>query len=283
MSPHSEDLYLPIPAEIIEIIEENSQIKTFSVRFVSGEYHRKFNYRPGQFMMVSIPHCGEAPISISSSPALADTFHLSVRRAGKLTEAMHGLKQGDVIGLRGPYGKSFTIDNLLTKDLLFVAGGIGLAPLRSVINTCLTDPAFSDHKMEILYGSRTPLDIAFKTDLDAWQKDSRVECRLTVDLAEEGWKGAVGLVTSLLAEVKIEPTTSAALVCGPPLMIRAVLAELSLMGFSDENIITTLERYMKCGVGICRHCHMDSQLVCKDGPVYSLSQLKKLNVPELAP
>jgi len=223
MNPHSDNLYLPLQAEITEIIEENSQIKTFIVAFVSNEFNRTFTYEPGQFMMVSLPHCGEAPISISSTPTAPGTLHLSVRRAGKLTNAMHKLNPGDVIGLRGPYGRPFPMKNLVTKNLLFVAGGIGLAPLRSVINTCLTAPAFKDGKMEILYGSRTPSDIAFGTDLNQWQKDPRVECRLTVDQAEKGWKGAVGLVTSLLAEVSPEQAGGSALVCGPPLMIRAVI------------------------------------------------------------
>jgi NAD(P)H-flavin reductase len=279
MPSSSQDLYQPKPAEIREVIEENSQIKTFDLSFVDREYNDGFSYEPGQFMMVSIPHCGEAPISVSSTPLNGGTIHLSVRRAGKLTEAMHGMKRGDVVGLRGPYGRPFPMASLVAKDLLFVAGGIGLAPLRSVINTCLA--AGHERRITILYGSRTPSDIAFKEDLAGWGQTKNVTCLLTVDRAEPGWEGEVGLVTALLAHCCLDPHETKALLCGPPMMIRAVLAQLADQGFADGDIITTMERHMKCGVGICRHCHMDDKLVCKDGPVFTLEELKQLKVMEL--
>jgi len=277
-SPHK-DLYWPKPAEIREVIEENSQIKTFVLAFVDRQYNASFTYQPGQFMMVSVPHCGEAPISVSSTPMNAGAIHLSVRRAGGLTAALHDMKKGDVVGLRGPYGRPFPMASLTDRDLLFVAGGIGLAPLRSVINTCLATG--HDRRITILYGSRTPSDIAFKKDLTTWGQTAKVSCLLTVDRSEPGWDGEVGLVTSLFEHCSLDPDETKALVCGPPMMIRAVLAELAHRGFADENIITTMERHMKCGVGICRHCHMDDKLVCKDGPVFTLEELKRLNVFEL--
>lgn len=273
------DLYQPRPAVIREVIEENSQIKTFILAFQDDTYNDSFTYEPGQFMMVSVPHYGEAPISFSSSPALPGAIHLSVRRAGSLTGELHEMKAGDVVGLRGPYGRPFPMASLGGRNLLFVAGGIGLAPLRSVITTCLASG--TNPRVTILYGSRLPSDIAFKQDLDAWQRDDRVDCLLTVDMEEPGWSGRVGLVTSLFDHCLVEPEKTKALVCGPPLMIKAVLAELGERGFADENIITTMERHMKCGVGICRHCHMDDKLVCKDGPVFSLAELKELKVMEL--
>jgi len=279
MPNQHQDLYRPRPAAIREVIEENSQIKTFVLAFVDHEYNASFTYQPGQFLMVSVPHCGEAPISISSTPAHAGTIQLSVRRAGRLTAAMHDLRQGDMVGLRGPYGRPFPMASLAGRDLLFVAGGIGLAPLRSVINTCLA--AGHDRRITILYGSRTPSDIAFQGDLTSWQQREEVSCLLTVDRAEPGWAGEVGLVTALLAHCSLEPEETKALVCGPPMMIRAVLAELAHRGLADEDIITTMERHMKCAVGICRHCHMDEKLVCKDGPVFTLEELKRMNVMEL--
>ncbi|MEW6520000.1 MAG: FAD/NAD(P)-binding protein [Thermodesulfobacteriota bacterium] len=279
MPSQQKDLYLPRPAEIREVIEENSQIKTFVLSFIDREYHDRFSYAPGQFLMVSIPHCGEAPISVSSTPASGGAIHLSVRRAGRLTAVMHDMKRGDVVGLRGPYGRPFPMAELAGRDLLFVAGGIGLAPLRSVINTCLA--AGHAHRITILYGSRTPSDIAFKADLTNWGETANVSCLLTVDRAEPGWQGEVGLVTALLAHCRLEPDDAKALLCGPPMMIRAVLAELAERGFADEDIITTMERHMKCGVGICRHCHMDEKLVCRDGPVFTLQELKRLKVMEL--
>ena len=273
------NIYLPQLARVDKIIDENSQIKTFVLSFIDSDTQKSFSSRPGQFLMVSLPHCGEAPISISSPPTRPGTVHLSVRQAGLLTSAMHGLAPGDIIGLRGPFGKPFVLDNLTGRDLLFVAGGIGLAPLRSVINNCLDSG--HDGRIEILYGSRTPGDIAFKEDLAAWRDHEQVTCRLTVDVAEPGWDGAVGVVTTLLNDVDLDPQNSVGLVCGPPMMIRFVMAELSAKGYDDDRIITTMERHMKCGVGACGHCHMDDKLVCVDGPVFSLAELRGRDVMEL--
>lgn len=275
------DLYLPQPARIDDVIEENSQIKTFVLSFTDKNFRESFKYEPGQFMMVSIPHCGEAPISFSSTPTLPGNIHLSVRRAGNLTGAMHSLAKGAIVGLRGPYGRSFPVHDFSTKNLLFVAGGIGLAPLKSVINTCLGKRE-EFGKITILYGSRSPSDIAFKEDIENWKKAPDTTCLLTVDAGDEGWNGPVGVVTSLLDKVESPPEQTIALVCGPPLMIRFALAALTTKGYQDEQIITTLERHMKCGVGICRHCHMDDKLVCVDGPVFSLAELKRHQVMELA-
>ncbi len=274
------DIYLPRQARVKQVVVENSQISTFVLVFSDSQYNEAFRYQPGQFMMVSLPHCGEAPISISSPPTRPGTIHLSVRRAGKLTNAMHGLRVGDSIGLRGPYGRPFPMKQLRERDLLFVAGGIGLAPLRAVINGCL-DQRDQFGTITVLYGSRNPSDIAFQDDLALWQKQG-VDCRLTVDTAETGWDGAVGLVTSLMDELKPELSRSTALICGPPLMFRAVLGRLTTMGFRDEQVLTTMERHMKCGVGICRHCHMDGKLACVDGPVFSLAELRQLKILELA-
>ncbi len=279
MIPIRTEDYLPRPAVIREIIAENSQIKTFVLALADQQANQAFTYKPGQFMMVSLPHRGEAPISFSSTPTRPGTFQLSVRRAGALTTAMHQLRAGDQIGLRGPYGRPFVMEDLQGRDLLFVAGGIGLAPLRSVINGCLDTPGHG--QLTILYGSRVPSDIAFRGDIDIWQQHPAVACHLTVDAAELGWDGPVGLVTGLLDQVASNPASSIALVCGPPVMITAVLTALGNMGFADEDILTTMERHMKCGIGVCRHCHLDSKLVCVDGPVFSQAQLKKLQVDSL--
>jgi NAD(P)H-flavin reductase len=274
-----ENIYHPHPAKVVRIITENTQIKTFELMFTNPARNASFTYSPGQFVMVSVPHCGEAPISISSTPTQPGSLSLSVRKAGKLTNAMHTLKKGDVLGLRGPYGRPFPLEGLKGRDLLFVAGGIGLAPLRSVISYCLDKPG--DYgKITLLYGSRHPTDIAFKQDLDRWRKTRQLECLLSVDTAGPDWQGQVGVVTSLFPKITPDPARTTALVCGPALMIRFVLADLCRLGFKDEDIFTTLERHMKCGIGICRHCHMDQTLVCVDGPVFSLSQLRHLKNSE---
>jgi NAD(P)H-flavin reductase len=279
--PGSNHPYLPKAARIQEVIVENSQIKTFVLTLAEPEENRNFTYAPGQFLMLSVPHCGEAPISMASSPAEPGTIHLAIRRAGKLTETMHRLEPGAMVGLRGPYGRPFPMQDLTGRKLLFVAGGIGLAPLRSVIKTCLISPDCRPDGITLLYGSRSPADIAFRRDLEAWQSSGNISCHLTVDQGGPGWEGPVGLVTGLFDQVSLNPERHTALVCGPPLMIRAVLSELSQRGLPPERIITTLERHMKCGVGVCRHCHLDSKLVCKDGPVFTLAELRELSVMEL--
>lgn len=273
--------FIPSQAIIREIIHENRQIATFRL-----ELTRKttpFSFLPGQFLMLSVPHCGEAAISISSSPTALPLIDLSIRKAGALTSAIHKMKSGEQVGIRGPFGKPFPMDNFADRDLLFVAGGIGLAPLKSVIDHCLFQSGVEDDavaSLTLLYGSRTPADIAFKKAITQWQ-DQGVDCRMTVDEGDDSWQGKVGLVTELLRDIQITDTTSA-LTCGPPIMIRFVIAQLSQMGCADEAIFTTLERHMKCGMGICGHCHIDGKLVCMDGPVFNLNQLKTMDVMELA-
>lgn len=274
------NIYQPHPARVIRVTQENCQIKTFTLAFTDASRNEAFSYQPGQFMMVSMADCGEAPISIASSPSRPGALDLSVRQAGVLTRAMHTLHPGDVLGLRGPYGKPFPLAALRGRDLVFVAGGIGLAPLRSLITFCLDNRA--DYgAITLLYGSRSPQDIAFMADISAWQDKHSVPCLLTVDTSEPGWQGHVGVVTTLLGTIRPDPSRSTAIVCGPSLMIRFVLAELSRMGFSDDFIITTLERHMKCGIGVCRHCHMERTLVCADGPVFTLSQLRAMTGTEV--
>ena len=271
--------YLPQGAVIKEIIRENSQIKTFVVEPLDRELKDTFSYLPGQFVMVSVPHHGEAPISISSTPTRPGGIHLSVRVAGRLTRALHKMKVGQEIGLRGPYGRPFPLEALQGKDLLFVAGGIGLAPLRSAINYCLDQEGVYG-RITLLYGSRLPSDIAFRHDIEEWEGRPEMECVLTVDQAEPGWTGNVGVVTALWDKVEIAPERQAALVCGPPMMIRLVLADLKEMGYSDDEVITTMERHMKCGIGVCGHCHMGGRLVCTDGPVFSSRELREMGLEE---
>lgn len=293
----SRDPMLPISARVGEVIRENSRIMTVVLQpQASLPAHQ-----PGQFFMVSLPHCGEAPLSIASAPQ-EPGLRLSVLRVGRLTTAFHQLRVGQQLGLRGPYGRPFPLSALKGRELFFIAGGIGLAPLRAVINSCLA-AAGDFGRLTLLYGSRTPAEVAFKEDLRAWgyrglepeppargqpavaggnssAAGAGITCRLTVDRGAPGWSGAVGLVTELLPE-HLEPERTSALLCGPPPMIRAVIARLRTLGLADEQIITTLERHMKCGIGICRHCHLDDQLVCEDGPVFTVAQLQRLAVPPM--
>ena len=277
---NADNIYLPHPARILRVIEENSQIKTFELAFTNPFHNNTFSYRPGQFMMLSVPHCGEAPISIASTPSRPGSLELSIRQAGQLTTALHSMQEGNLVALRGPYGRPFPVASLQGRDLLFMAGGIGLAPLRSLINFCL-DQEGEFGAITLLYGSRSPQDIAFARDITAWQERGRVECLLTVDSAGPEWQGEIGLVTALIDKISPDPTRSSALICGPSVMIKATMAALLKRSFSDEAIITTLERHMKCGIGVCRHCHLNSTLVCVDGPVFTLAQLRARGSAEL--
>lgn len=269
-----DNAYLPKRAIVEKIVTQNDTVRTLQVVFEDEIYNKDFSYLPGQFVMLSMPHCGEAPFSISSSPSRPGSFSLSIRRVGKLTDAVFKLKAGDMVGVRGPYGKPFPLDDLAGNNLVFVAGGIGMAPLRSVIEYCVDNrDEYGD--ITVLYGCRTPAEFCFMKDLDKWEKDGLLTTHFTIDAVCDEWNGCVGLVTSLLDQVAIKEKTKA-LVCGPGIMIRFVIERLAAMGLSKSDIITTLERHMKCGVGICGHCHYDEKMICKDGPVFYASEIVNL-------
>lgn len=272
--------FIPRQAVIREIIKENDQIRTVRLELLAKT--SPFTFNPGQFLMLSVPHFGEAAISISSSPTALPLFDLSIRKAGTLTTAVHAMQAGAQVGIRGPFGNPFPVHDFSSRSLLIVAGGIGLAPLKGVIDYCLFQQELDENPVQdltLLYGSRTPSDIAFGPVIKRWRQRG-VDCRLTVDEADNSWQGPVGLVTDLLDGCTVNQKTTA-MICGPPIMIRFVIARLSAMGCKDENIITTLERHMKCGMGICGHCHLDGKMVCVDGPVFTLAQLKTMDVMEL--
>lgn len=267
--------YLPKRAVIKEIFEENELVRTFTVKFADEIYNANFTFQPGQFLMLSVPHCGEAPFSISSSPTRNGSFTLTIRRAGKLTGEIFALQPGDMIGIRGPYGKPFPMADLIGHNLVFVAGGIGLAPLRSVIEYC-TDSREDYKDITVLYGCKTPGEFCFMNDLQEWDDGGLIHSRLTVDEACNEWNGCVGLVTSLLDQLEIADEKTKALLCGPGVMIRFVIERLLGMGMKKDDIVTTLERHMKCGIGICGHCHYEEKMICTDGPVFTATQLSNL-------
>ena len=273
--------FIPARAVIRDILFETEQISTFRLELTDKK--TPFTFLPGQFLMLSIPHQGEAALSISSAPTALPLFDLSIRKAGALTSAVHTMKVGEQVGIRGPFGTPFPMDEFIEKDLLVVAGGIGLAPLKSVVDQALFQSSLEDdtvRSITLLYGCRTPADLAFTRAMKEWQQQG-ITIHTTVDEQDDGWQGNVGLVTELLDKCSIT-SKSSALVCGPPVMIRFVIASLSTMGIPKEAIFTTLERHMKCGMGICGHCHLDDKLVCIDGPVFSLKQLLSVDSMELA-
>ena len=270
-----ENVYLPKTTTIVDVQQELADVRTFSLRFASDEDQEAFHYKPGQFIELSIPGVGEAPISISSSPSRKASFDITVKAIGSVTQALHEKKPGDFVGIRGPYGNGFPVDEVAGMDILFVGGGIGLAPLRSLLVNMLDNR--SDYgKITLLYGARSPSELLFKQDLAAWQNMEGMEVHTTVDVGDETWTGNVGVVTTLFPKIKPDPKRTAAFVCGPPVMFRFVIAELLRLQFSDEQIISTLERYMKCGVGKCGHCCIGHKYVCTDGPVFNYRQIKTL-------
>ncbi len=267
------NLYLPERMEIVKIIPETGDTKTFHLQFLDPSVKERFSFLSGQFGEYSVLGEGEATFCISSSPTRPDHLEFSVKRVGRLTEALHQLNPGDIIGFRGPYGNSFPVDRMKGKDLLFIGGGIGLAPLRSLIQNVL-DRRLDYGEITILYGARTPRDLCFKYDLESWAANPTVKMVTSVDAADGDWKGKVGLVPVVLEEMAPSPQKTVAVTCGPPIMIRYALRALEKLGFTPPQIWTTLEMKMKCGVGKCGRCNIGPLYVCKDGPVFSLEEIR---------
>lgn len=271
-------LYLPQIAVIEDIIDETPDTKTFRLRFENEEFARSFKWEPGQFVELTVFGAGEAPIGFASSPLEKSFFELTIVNRGKVTGAMHLLPKGAKVGIRGPLGNCWPLEQIKGMDVLVISGGCGLAPLRPAILYILANR--SDYgEFWLLYGARTPADRDFKYDLAEWAKRDDFHVLETVDVGDESWTGNVGVVTTLLPKVKITPANAVALTCGPPIMIKFATIELLKIGFSENRVVTSLERYMKCGVGKCGHCCINHVYICTEGPVFTYADMKKL--PEL--
>jgi sulfite reductase subunit B len=269
------NIYLPRIAEITDIKQETPDIKTFRISFKDKVVEKDFTYKPGQFVEFSVFGEGESPFCISNSPT-RETIECSVKKMGKVTQALHEMDIGDEVGIRGPYGNGFPIDELKGKNLLFVAGGIGLAPLRSLINYCLDNRG--DYKtITIVNGARTSKDLVYKDEYKTWEKTKDTHLHLTIDCQEDNWTCMVGVVPKILEQLKPTCQDSMVIVCGPPIMIKYTIPVLLKIGFCPEVIITTLEMKMKCGLGKCGRCNIGHLYICKDGPVFSYAQLKGIN------
>jgi NAD(P)H-flavin reductase len=245
----------------------------FEIGLEGGE---SLDHEPGQFVMVSLFGVGEAPISVCSSPTNRGSFELCVRAAGKVTGAMHRLDAGDEVGIRGPYGKGFPIRILEGNDLLFVAGGLGIAPLRSLIQYSF-DNRRDFGKVHILLGCRTSEDLLFSDEVNQWFKRMDIHYECTVDRAAPDWAGHVGQITTLLPGVHIEPEKTFAVIVGPPIMYRFVIKELLAKNIPENHIIISLERHMKCGMGKCGRCQIQGLYCCRDGPVFNYSDVRKMS------
>jgi NAD(P)H-flavin reductase len=267
--------YLPDMATIVEVIQETHNIKTFRVVINNEERMKAFTFMPGQVGQLSVFGAGESTFVINSSPTRKDYLQFSVMRVGEVTSRLHQLQPGDQIGVRAPLGNSFPVEDLKGKNIVFVGGGIGMAPLRTLFTYMLDNR--KDYKdITLLYGARSPADLTYKAELPEWTSRKDVNCVLTIDNPSEGWEHKVGLIPNVLLEINPKPKNTVAITCGPPIMIKFTLQALKKLGFEDENIITTLEKRMKCGVGICGRCNIGTKYVCMDGPVFTYAQLKEL-------
>ncbi|HEY44279.1 MAG TPA: oxidoreductase [Anaerolineae bacterium] len=264
-------IYKPTMMLVLDVRQVTQLEKLFTIEMPNG---LSLGHKPGQFVEVSVLGIGEAPISISSSPSRSNgKFELCVRRAGSVTSALHSLNPGDSVGIRGPFGRGFPIDRFRGKDILFAPGGLGLAPLRSLINEVLDDRG-NFGRVTILYGARNPSELLFTDELVEWETRTDVELHVTVDHPDNDWTGNVGVITTLFPKIRVHARNTIAITCGPPAMYRFVLVELLGKGLLEGNIWLSLERRMKCGVGKCGHCQMNHIYTCQDGPAFSYAEIK---------
>jgi NAD(P)H-flavin reductase len=273
-----------MPVEIIKIIDEvdTHDIKSFRLKFLNKEDEAKFKYLPGQFSELSIYGKGESPIGIASSPTEPGYVEFTVQRAGAIqpglvTAALHDMDEGAKIGLRGPLGNSWPIEFLEKKNIVVVGGGFAFTTLRSLINYML----YSDNRsrfgeITVIYGARTSGLLLYKDELAAWEKRDDIKTIITVDKGDETWKGREGFVPAVCKDIAPSPKNAVVVICGPPIMIKFTLPVFFELGFSKENILTSLEMRMKCGIGKCGRCNVGYKYVCSDGPVFSLAELDEL-------
>ncbi len=264
--------YMPKLARIVKVIQEVEgarAIKTFRVQFVDDG----FTHQCGQCAMLSVLGKGESMISISSSSLEKEYLQFSIMRVGRVTTAIHEMQEGDLLGVRGPYGNQFPIEKWKGKNLIFIGGGIGLAPIWSVLQTArMQQKNYGD--LSLFYGSRTSSDMVYKEELQKLKQEMTVQ--LSIDVEEPGWDDYVGFVPVNILDKKPSPKNAIAITCGPPIMIKFVIKNLEALGFKDDQIFTTVENKMKCGIGKCGRCNIGLHYVCKDGPVYSWAELKNL-------
>ena len=273
----TDNIYMPYLMKVEKVTFEAPGVKTFMLKFINEEDQNRFTFKAGQFGEYSVFGVGESTFCIASSPTRQGYIECTFRQAGKVTKALSGCEEGNIIGFRGPYGNIFPIDEWKGKNLLFIAGGIALPPMRCVIWNAL-DLRENFRDITIIYGARSVNDLVYKRELEEWEKRKDVKLITTVDPGGEtpDWKGEIGFVPTVVEKVAPSSKETIAIVCGPPVMIKYTFPVLAKLGFSDESIYTTLENRMKCGFGKCGRCNVGKVYVCKDGPVFTLAQLKEL-------
>ena len=266
----SSDLFVPTPAAICAVQDITASERLFALRRLDG---RPLGHQPGQFVQVSVFGLEEAPISVCSAARGDDpAFELCVRRIGRLTKALHALEVGQEIGIRGPFGHGFPVAELAGRDVLFIAGGIGLAPMRSLIQHCLARRR-DFGRLSLLCGAKRPAELLFRQELQQWREGEGLDVQLIVDSGDAQWTGRVGLITELIPPLPIDPQHTTAVVVGPPVMYRFVIERLRAKGVRPEDILLSFERHMRCGVGKCGHCMIGELYCCREGPVMKVSDV----------
>lgn len=273
------DALQPYLARLIRVEPLAKDHHLFQFRFEDPRLNEEFSFKPGQFIMLSVLGVGEAPFSISSSPTRKGLIDLCVRRIGRVTAALYRLKEDSLVGIRGPYGNGFPIEKMAGNNLLLISGGLGMAPLRSLLWYAVDNRRFFGHII-LMYGSRTPNDLLFRRELESLYGRTDLQTLLIVERVNGNeWKGEIGLITDLFKFVEVDPRCTYAAVCGPPVMYKFVLRELVARSFSKDRILMSLERKMRCGVGKCGHCSIGYKYTCIDGPIFTYWDA--MNLPEM--
>jgi len=271
--------WMPVPARILHVREENFNTRTFTMQFVDEEIRKMYHFLPGQFNMLYAPGIGEAAISVSSDPEQTDRLDHTIRIVGSVTRGVERLGKGAMIGLRGPFGRPWPLQEMAGKDVVIVAGGIGIAPLRPVIYWLLRH---RDHckRVVLLYGCRTPEDRVFASELEEWDETSTIQVLVTVDNATGAWAGPVGVVTSLMRRIKVNAERTVVLVCGPKILNRVATWNFLQLHVPADQVYVSLERNMNCGFGRCGHCQLGAKFVCRDGPVFCFAEIAEIFTKE---
>ncbi|MFX1401572.1 MAG: FAD/NAD(P)-binding protein [Promethearchaeota archaeon] len=271
--------YIPKLTTIKNVVSENkvNDIKTLELTFKNKEDYESFEYTPGQFAEISVIGKGECPIGIASSPTEIGSIKFTIKKMGTVTSAFHDMEEGNTVGIRGPFGNGWPIEDMKGKNIVVIGGGFAFSTLRSLV-IYMIDEGFRKHYKDItvIYGNRDSGEVLYRKDLDDWKKRDDLGVTLTIDREEEGWNEKVGFVAPIVKEVAPSPENAVAIVCGPPIMIRTTIAVLEELGFKDEQILNSLEMRMKCGIGKCGRCNIGNKYVCIDGPVFSLAELKTM-------
>lgn len=265
------NIYRPIRTEVLEIITETPTIKT--VRLKPEE---PLTFKTGQFIELTVPGAGEAPFTPSSNPSVKDVLEVSIMRVGKVTEKIHQLAKGDIVGLRGPFGNGYPLDDFKGKEVLIVGGGCGFAPLRSLMYSFF-DRSEEFKKLVFRGGCKNPHEFLYRNEIEQWAKREDLDLKLTVDKGDETWKGAVGVVTVILDKLEMDCQKGIGIVCGPPIMMKFATKKLLELGFQESNIYLSMEKNMSCGLGKCGHCRLGTTYACKDGPVFRYNQIKNFH------